>query len=69
MPATSAGFVAVCTLACALAASIRMPARRVGTTGGGALTLAGRDAICLPELARVHEGWLPAFMGHPGPAT
>jgi phosphoribosylformylglycinamidine synthase II len=44
-------------------------ARRVGTTGGGALTLAGRDAICLRELARVHEGWLPAFMGHPGPVT
>jgi phosphoribosylformylglycinamidine (FGAM) synthase-like enzyme len=44
-------------------------ARRVGTTGGGALTLAGCDAICLPELARVHEGWLPAFMGHPGPVT
>ena len=43
-------------------------ARRVGTTGGGALTLAGRDAICLRELARVHEGWLPAFMGTPGPA-
>jgi phosphoribosylformylglycinamidine synthase II len=44
-------------------------ARRVGTTGGGALTLGGRDAICLRELARVHEGWLPAFMGSPGPAT
>ncbi len=43
-------------------------ARRVGTTGGGALTLSGRDAICLRELARVHEGWLPAFMGTPGPA-
>ena len=37
-------------------------ARRVGTTGGGALTLAGGDAICLHELARVHEGWLPALM-------
>jgi phosphoribosylformylglycinamidine synthase len=44
-------------------------ARRVGTTGGGALTLAGRDAICLRELARVHEGWLPAFMASPGPAS
>jgi phosphoribosylformylglycinamidine synthase II len=44
-------------------------ARRVGSTGGAALTLGGRDAICLRELARVHEGWLPAFMGNPGPAT
>jgi phosphoribosylformylglycinamidine synthase subunit PurL len=38
-------------------------ARRVGTTGGGALTLAAGDAICLHELARAHEGWLPALMG------
>jgi phosphoribosylformylglycinamidine synthase II len=44
-------------------------ARRVGSTGGSALTLAGGDAICLRELARVHEGWLPAFMGTAGPAV
>ena len=42
-------------------------ARRVGTTGGGALTLAGGDAICLHELARAHEDWLPALMSAPGP--
>ena len=44
-------------------------ARRVGTTGGGALTLAGGDAISLHELARVHEGWLPALMGAAPRAT
>jgi phosphoribosylformylglycinamidine synthase II len=38
-------------------------ARRVGTTGGGALTLAGGNAISLAELAEVHEAWLPAYMG------
>ena len=41
-------------------------ARRVGTTGGRALTLNGGDAICLDELARVHERWLPALMAAPG---
>jgi phosphoribosylformylglycinamidine synthase II len=40
-------------------------ARRVGTTGGGALTLDGAGAICLDELAEVHERWLPSFMGMP----
>jgi hypothetical protein len=43
-------------------------ARRVGTTGGGALTLAGRDAICLDELAREHARWLPALMNASGAA-
>jgi phosphoribosylformylglycinamidine synthase len=43
-------------------------ARRVGTTGGRALTLAGGDAICLDELARVHGRWLPALMAAPGAA-
>jgi phosphoribosylformylglycinamidine synthase len=37
-------------------------ARRVGTTGGRALTLQGGDAICLHELAAIHEGWLPSLM-------
>ena len=41
-------------------------ARRVGTTGGRALTLDGADAICLDELARVHGRWLPALMAAPG---
>ena len=38
-------------------------ARRVGTTGGGALTLDRGNAISLDELAEIHEGWLPAYMG------
>ncbi len=37
-------------------------ARRVGTTGGRALTLDRGSAISLDELAEVHEGWLPAYM-------
>ncbi|MGH6897852.1 MAG: phosphoribosylformylglycinamidine synthase subunit PurL [Geminicoccaceae bacterium] len=37
-------------------------ARRVGTTGGRALTLGGGSAISLDELAEVHEAWLPAYM-------
>ena len=38
-------------------------ARRVGTTGGVALTLAGGDAISLQELAEIHRSWLPSLMG------
>ncbi|MGH6912949.1 MAG: AIR synthase-related protein, partial [Geminicoccales bacterium] len=38
-------------------------ARRIGTTGGTALTQNGADAICLGELAAAYEGWLPAYMG------
>jgi phosphoribosylformylglycinamidine synthase len=37
-------------------------ARAVGKTGGDALTLAGRNAICLSELAELHESWLPNVM-------
>jgi phosphoribosylformylglycinamidine synthase subunit PurL len=37
-------------------------ARAVGRTGGAALTLAGGDAICLGDLAAVHDGTLPALM-------
>ena len=37
-------------------------ARRVGTTGGAALTLDGGSAISLDELAGIHEAWLPAYM-------
>jgi phosphoribosylformylglycinamidine (FGAM) synthase-like enzyme len=44
------------------AAQAGVLARRVGTTGGAALTLGGGDAISLAELAGIHEGWLPAYM-------
>jgi phosphoribosylformylglycinamidine synthase len=37
-------------------------ARRVGATGGDALTLDGGSAISLDELAEIHEAWLPAYM-------
>ena len=37
-------------------------ARRVGTTGGDALTLDGGSAISLDELAGINEAWLPAYM-------
>jgi phosphoribosylformylglycinamidine synthase len=49
----------------AMAGRAGVLARQVGTTGGGALTLAGRDAISLQEVGRIHSGWLPAFMGTP----
>ena len=38
-------------------------ARRIGATGGVALTLDGGDAISLQELAEIHRSWLPALMG------
>jgi phosphoribosylformylglycinamidine synthase subunit PurL len=37
-------------------------ARAVGGTGGVALTLGGGDAICLGDLAAIHDGSLPALM-------
>lgn len=37
-------------------------ARRLGTTGGDALTVAGRLPISLAELAAAREGWLPRLM-------
>jgi phosphoribosylformylglycinamidine synthase len=38
-----------------------VPVRRLGTTGGDALTL-GPDSIAVKALKDVHEGWLPAYM-------
>jgi phosphoribosylformylglycinamidine synthase len=37
-------------------------ARRVGVTGGRALTLDRGSAISMDELAEVHEAWLPSYM-------
>jgi phosphoribosylformylglycinamidine synthase subunit PurL len=45
-----------------LARSRGVLARRVGTTGGDALTLDGGSAISLDVLAEIHEAWLPAYM-------
>jgi phosphoribosylformylglycinamidine synthase subunit PurL len=42
-----------------------VPARRIGTTGDAALTLAGTGTISVSELRQVHESWLPNYMsGH-----
>ncbi len=37
-------------------------ARPIGSTGGSSLTLPGCDVICLEELKRTHEAWLPGYM-------
>jgi len=37
-------------------------ARAIGRTGGQSLTLKGCDVICLSELTKRHEGWLPGYM-------
>jgi phosphoribosylformylglycinamidine synthase len=42
-----------------------VPARRIGTTGGAALTLKGGDAISVQQLSEAHEGWLPRYMAGP----
>jgi phosphoribosylformylglycinamidine synthase len=45
-----------------LAAEAGVPAHRIGTTGGEALTVTGADAISVSSLRRTHETWLPAYM-------
>ncbi len=49
----------------AAASGANVPACRIGTTGGQALTLVGAETILLTELREVHEGWLPAYMATP----
>ena len=39
-----------------------VPALRLGTVGGTALTLPGESPISVAELKTAHEGWLPAYM-------
>jgi phosphoribosylformylglycinamidine synthase len=39
-----------------------VPAARIGTTGGTALTLPEGDTISLDDLRRAHERWLPDYM-------
>ena len=46
----------------AAAAAAGVPAKVVGKTEAGSLTLAGSDAISLTELRSIHEGWLPGYM-------
>jgi phosphoribosylformylglycinamidine (FGAM) synthase-like enzyme len=47
------------------AAGAGVPAARIGTTGGGLLTVNGTDAISITELKAIHEGWLPDYMSAP----
>ncbi|MCT8972835.1 phosphoribosylformylglycinamidine synthase subunit PurL [Microbaculum marinisediminis] len=39
-----------------------VPAMALGTTGGGALTIAGHDPIYLAALRSCHEDWMPDYM-------
>jgi phosphoribosylformylglycinamidine synthase subunit PurL len=39
-----------------------VPVRRIGTTGGDALALAGEPPIMIEELSQSFERWLPAYM-------
>jgi len=50
----------------ALAAKSGVSLRRVGTTGGHQLTLAGENPILVSSLRALHESWLPDYMagGH-----
>jgi phosphoribosylformylglycinamidine synthase subunit PurL len=43
-------------------ASRGIPAHRIGTVGGGALTLPGGNAISVAELKVANEAWLPGYM-------
>ncbi len=49
----------------AAASEAGVPASRIGTTGGEALTLNGAETISLRELREAREGWLPAYMAGP----
>jgi phosphoribosylformylglycinamidine (FGAM) synthase-like enzyme len=40
-----------------------VPVRRIGTTGGNALTPGGERPILVTELRRAFESWFPAYMG------
>ena len=48
-----------------VASEAGVPASRIGTTGGEALTLNGAETISLRELRDAREGWLPAYMAGP----
>ena len=54
-------------LAAAKAAGI--PACRLGTVSGVALTLTGAGAISVRELSEENEAWLPGFMGTVEPGS
>ena len=45
------------------ARSAGLDARRIGTTGGDALVIAGEPALPLADLIHLQEVWLPNYMG------
>jgi phosphoribosylformylglycinamidine synthase subunit PurL len=47
------------------AAAAGVPAERVGTVGGDALTVAGAGAISVSGLTNINESWFPAYMAAP----
>ena len=49
----------------AAAAQAGVPAQRLGTTGGDALTLPGEPPILVAQLAAAFESWFPAFIAGP----
>jgi len=46
----------------AAAEAMGAPARKLGLTGGDALTFAGQGTISVAALQAAHEGWLPRYM-------
>jgi len=46
----------------ASAKSMSIYAQRIGTVGGGELTLPGAGAISVAELKAANEAWLPDYM-------
>jgi phosphoribosylformylglycinamidine synthase subunit PurL len=51
----------------ARAAAAGVPLRRIGTTGGDALTPKGERPILVAELRQAFESWFPAYMGAGSP--
>ncbi len=44
------------------AAKAGAPAARIGETGGASLILGSSEPILIEDLAKTHEGWMPAYM-------
>ena len=50
-----------------LAGNARVPVRRIGTTGGDALTLPAQRPILVTTLSERFENWLPGYMAGASP--
>jgi len=44
------------------AATASVPAHRIGSTGGDAITIPGERPVAINALAERFEGWLPGYM-------